>query len=357
MIIESIIIFLVIILLLVVSHELGHFLTAKLFGVRVDEFGLGIPPRIWSVKYGETLYSLNLLPFGGFVRIFGEEEDINNPRSFSAQSYLKKSLIVAAGVISNILMAYLIFTSLVWIGSPEVGIIIQEAVQNSPAEASGLQRGDIIAGIGQDYHEPKDLDEVQSYIEASKGKEAFFRIKREDKMIDIQAIPRVSPPEGQGSLGIVMTDTGIRGVHWYQAPWEGLKMTYYSTVILVQSLVYFFSTLVSSGQALGDVVGPVGIAVLARETFSVGIFSFFQLLALLSLNLAIINILPIPALDGGRLLFFVIEKIIRRPIPSKVASTIHSVFFIALIVFLIWVTQHDIANWDRYIQTFNQSGI
>lgn len=354
MIAEIVLVFLIIILLLVVSHELGHFLTAKWFGVRVDEFGIGIPPRIGGVTFGETLYSLNLLPFGGFVRIYGEEADVNDPRSFSAQSFFRKSFIVGAGVIANIAVAYIIFSFLAWMGSPGVGIIIEGVAPNSPAAAAGIEKGDIIAGIGPEGQEPARIEDVEAYIQQEKGKGASLRIKRGDTFLIIQATPRVSPPEGEGALGIVMTESGLRGVRWYRAPWEGLKLTVSSFWVLLGSVFYFFSVLFSSGQAPGDIVGPVGIAVLARETFNFGLFSFFELLALLSLNLAIINILPIPALDGGRILFFIIEKITGRPIPARVAGVVHSIFFILLILFLIWVTHRDIVNWDRYLTAFSE---
>ncbi len=124
MIIETVLIFIAIILLLVVSHELGHFFTAKFFGIRVDEFGIGLPPRIWGIKRGETLYSINWFPFGGFVRIFGEEQDVNDPRSFSAQSFWRRTLIVAAGVIANVIVGFVIFSFLAWYGTPRFGVEI-----------------------------------------------------------------------------------------------------------------------------------------------------------------------------------------------------------------------------------------
>ncbi|MEK7576882.1 MAG: M50 family metallopeptidase [Patescibacteria group bacterium] len=352
MFLEVAIVFIVLILLLVASHELGHFLTAKWFGVRVDEFGLGIPPKIFGYQWGETLYSLNLLPVGGFVRIFGEEEDVADPRSFSSKSFLVRSTIVAAGVIANVVVAFLIFTTLAWLGTSEAGVQIQDIAGGSPAAVAGLKAGDFIIGIGDDNAMPNSVDEVHAGIEAHRGVNTAFRIQRGQEQLTLHITPRKNIPEGQGALGIVISEVGFLPVVWYKAPWAGLKMTYFGLKALVVGLIGFFAQLFSSGTAPGEVIGPVGIAFIARQSFSVGIGTFLQLLAFLSLNLAIINILPIPALDGGRIFFFVIEKLTGRPIPARVSSAIHSVFFLLLLIFFIWVTSRDILNYKQYLKLF-----
>lgn len=359
MIIETILIIIAVIVLLVVSHELGHFFVAKWFGIRVEEFGIGFPVPVkglrspaLSKQFGETLYSIYLIPFGGFVRIFGEEEDSNDPRSFSSQSFFRKIVIVAAGVIANVITAYFIFTMLAWLGTPKYGIRVQDIAPDSPAAIAGFQKGDIIAGIGSEATLPSTTDEVRNYIEGHKGMEAIFTLYRDPATITLTAIPRANPPPGQGALGIAMIEEGLKPVPWYRAPWEGLRITWFALKNLFLGLVYLVWQLVSTGTTPGEVIGPVGIAAIAGETFKIGLFWFLQLVALLSLNLAIINILPIPALDGGRILFFIIEKIRGKPIPVRVANAIHSVFFLILIFFLVWVTHRDIANWDRYLETF-----
>lgn len=350
MFLEVALVFVALILLLVVSHELGHFFTAKWFGVRVDEFGVGIPPRITGIQFGETLYSINWLPIGGFVRIFGEEEDVSDPRSFSSKGFWVRSLIVAAGVIANVFVAFLIFTVLAGVGTPQAGVEIEGVAAGSPAEQAGLKGGDLIVSL--DDVTLRNADAVRSYIADHRGKDIAIQIGRDGGTEMIHVTPRIDAPEGQGALGIVIAEVGILPVPWYRAPWEGLKMTYYGLVTLVAGLWQFFATLFSSGKAPGEVIGPVGIAFIARESFDVSVMAFLQLLAFLSLNLALINILPIPALDGGRIFFFVIEKIIRRPIPARVAGVIHSAFFILFILFFIWITQRDILNYREYLTLF-----
>ncbi|MDA1334665.1 MAG: M50 family metallopeptidase [bacterium] len=343
MIFETILIFLVIILFLVVSHELGHFLVAKWFGIRVDEFGIGIPPKAWGKQMGETLYSINWLPFGGFVRLFGEDGDEDNPRSFSAQSFWRRSLVVAAGVIANVIVGYLIFTFLAWFGTPQFAVEVSEIAPNSPAETSGIENGDFIIGFNDGITNP-GLEDVMSFIDSKKGMKATFLIEREGELYEFAAVPRVNSPEGEGSLGvrIGIAQKGFERVAWYKAPWTGLKRTLTELSNLVEGIVFFFGKLLTTGSSPGDVIGPVGIAVVAQEIFSVSIIHFLTLIAFLSLNLAIINILPIPALDGGRLLFFVIEKVSGRKISGKTAGVIHSVFFVLLIVLLLWITYKDI---------------
>lgn len=353
MIIETILIVIGVILFLVVPHELGHFLMAKQSGVRVDEFGIGLPLPIGKGRYvrlsrqrGETLYSLNALPLGGFVRIFGEEEDATDPRSFSQQSFIRKVLIVGAGVVMNVLVAHIIFSFLAWYGIPQFAVEIGSIAPGSPAAAADFRPGDIIVGLGGEKKIPLDVSEVQSYINAQKGKEASFLLRRGAEELTIIGHPRVEHPPEEGSLGIAIEpkEVGVERVPWYRAPWEGFKITQEAFVLLVSGMFQFFKEFFSTGVAPGEIVGPVGIAVVARESFHIGIDFFLRLVAFLSLNLAVINILPIPALDGGRILFFLIEKIKGAPIPTRTSHVIHSAFFLILIFLLVLVTYRDIAR-------------
>lgn len=344
MILETVLIIIVVILFLVVSHELGHFLVAKWFNVRVDEFGIGLPPRIFGKRFGETLYSLNLLPFGGFVRIFGEEGEVSDPRSFSSQTYKVKSLIVAAGVIANVIMGFILLSFLAWFGTPQFAVEVSQIAPGSPAESAGFQAGDIIVGLGGVEKIPLDVSEVQRYIGEHKGKEAVFLVKRGKETLAITGNPRISPPPGEGALGVAIgpKEVGIKRAPWYLAPWEGAKMTFNLLLLLIIGFGYFFSQLFTTGGVPGEIIGPVGIASVARESFFLGITFFIQLMALLSLNLAVINILPIPALDGGRLFFFIIEKIKGKPIPARISQFVHSFFLLLLIFLLLLVTYRDI---------------
>ncbi len=337
-------VFILVIILLVIPHELGHFAVAKWFGIRVDEFGIGFLKRLWSRKIGETEYSINILPLGGFVKIFGEEEDLNDPRSFSQKSFLVKSLVVAAGVIANTLVAFVLFSILAWHGMPQFGVEISEVVHGSPAEIAGIKAGDIVERLGERESSTFSTDDVRSYIEERRGNTAKFGLLRRSEHISITSYPRRDPPPGEGPLGIRIgvRETGVLRAPWYRAPYEGALMTASVLRELIGGLALFFGKLFSTGVASGDVIGPIGIAGVARDTLAVSITYFLQLIAFLSLNLAVINILPLPALDGGRIFFFVIEKVIRRPIPARVAGSIHSLFFLLFIALLVWVTWRDI---------------
>ncbi|KKU53180.1 MAG: hypothetical protein A3F26_01505 [Candidatus Ryanbacteria bacterium RIFCSPHIGHO2_12_FULL_47_12b] len=351
-IIEGILVFVAVILLLVVSHEFGHFFAARFFKVRVEEFGVGIPPRLFGFRWKETFWTINALPLGGFVKIFGEEEDINDPQSFSARSYLVKSLIVSAGVIANILTAFVLLTIIVGFGIPQFTTELSAIQKGSPAEEVGMRAGDKIVNL--DNHStsaPLTVEDVQKYIAANVGTKVVIIVERNGDKIPFTLVPRRNPPEGEGALGIVF-DISIQRVPWYQIPWEGLKATYAGLQVIVAGLLFFFFQLFTTGTTPGDIVGPVGIAVIATETYRFGFIAFLQLVALLSLNLAVINILPIPALDGGRIFFFVIEKIRGKVIPARVAGLIHSIFFIALIVLLLWISWHDVINLKRYAEIF-----
>lgn len=346
MILETVFVVFIIILLLVVSHELGHFFAAKYFGVRVDEFGVGIPPRMYGKKIGETFYSINWLPFGGFVRIFGEEEDSTDPRSFSSQSYAIKTFIVASGVAMNVVVGFLLFSFLAWYGTPRFAVEIGDIGRGSPAEQSGLLSGDIIIGLEGRENLPLDVSNVQSYIYEHKGGEAVFLIDRKGERRVIRSAPRREHPSNEGPLGMKIgpKDYGVGRVPWYRAPWEGMKATGQGIALICKGFWMFLSQFFSTGSVPGEVLGPVGIAGVAEQTFRLGMHIFLQLVALLSLNLAIMNILPIPALDGGRIFFFFIEKIKGSPIPTYISQKIHAAFLILLIGLLLLVTYHDIAR-------------
>ncbi len=346
MILETIVIILLIIILLVVSHEMGHFFVAKWFNVRVDEFGVGIPPRLFGKKIGETLYSVNLLPFGGFVKIFGEDDSVDEPRSFAAQSFRVRSLIVVAGVLANIFVGFLIFSFLAWYGMPQFLVEVAGVAEGSPAQAAGFRSGDIIAGFDGVEQKTLEVFAVESYIEDRREKDASFVVRRGNERVVLHGIPRTNPPSGQGALGVVIgpKEVGISRVAWYQVPFEGLAATLKMLWLIVAGLGYFFKELFTHGNAPGEVLGPVGIAQVAKETFHIGTYYFLQLVGLLSLNLAVMNILPIPALDGGRLLFFIIEKIKGTPIPTHVSRVLHSFFMALLMMLLLWITWRDIAR-------------
>ena len=335
---------------LVVLHELGHFLAAKKFGVKVEEFGIGLPPRLFGKRIGETLYSLNLLPLGAFVRLTGEEGQSADPRSFGAKSLFQRSLIVGAGVVAFWVISFLIFAGLAATTGIPAGVS-DEAIEGvldphvrilgvasaSPAKAAGLLAGDTI----RDFEK---VGEFQSFITQNKGKEVVLSIVRSGQDLSIPVTPRLEPPAGEGPLGVQLVRIGNMQYPWYEAPVVAFQKTVGLTVDIVRSLLGTLAG-VLGGKGLPEgvgVVGPIGIVDLLRNSFSFGISHFLSFLATLSIYLAIFNALPIPAVDGGRLFFLGLEALRRKPLWERVEQRVNGFFFLLLITFMIWVTIKDI---------------
>lgn len=350
-------IFLAVIAVLVLSHEFGHFIFAKVRGVRVDEFGFGFPPRLFGMKFGETLYSINLLPFGGFVRIYGEDEagGESDPRNFASRSFSEKFWIIFAGVLMNMLLAYVLFTSGHILGLPSVvdesnqayahdmAVRIIEVVPGSPAENAGLLPGDAILRMqfAAETLQIQEREQVQDFIKAHAGEQIMLTVEREGEELTMAATPRKNPTPEQGALGIAMLKTGVIKSPIWQAPWEGLKTTYYATKNVAAGLVLFFGNLVR-GVFMEEVSGPVGIAQAAGQAGRLGFIYLLHLTAIMSVNLAILNLLPIPALDGGRIFFLIIEKIRGIPISIRVTQMVHAIGFAVLILLMLIITYKDI---------------
>jgi len=343
------------IFVLVILHELGHFLLAKKFGVKVEEFGIGLPPRIAGYKLGDTLYSLNLLPIGAFVKLKGEEQRSTDPESFSSKSVWQRILIVVGGVASSWIIAAFILSVLVaTAGIPTqipdeetVGIVnpqvqVSETAPHSPADEVGLLPGDIILGIATDgaSQEITKMRELQSFVTAHKGQEVTLTVQRGTETIVTSLIPRVDPPEGEGSMGIVLRRVGFLVYPWYEAPIQGVVITGKITVQIFQGLGRIIG-----GQeqvAADQFMGPVGIINVLQDSLRVGIANFLYLVALIAIFLAIFNTLPIPALDGGRIAFLVIEGLMHKPLPDKVVQTLVITSFAVLIPLILWVTINDV---------------
>ena len=354
----TIIIAIVSFLVLIILHELGHFLLAKKFGVRVDEFGIGLPPRIIGKKFGETIYSLNLLPFGAFVRMFGEDERANDPRSFSSKPFWQKTFIVLGGVLVFWLVAILLFTIVMGLGAPtaiddtETYNIVDAKVQiafvapGSPAKEAGIAIGDIIrtVSVSEELLSSDKVGAIQEFIETYKGKEIILTLQRGEKIFDVSVTPRISPPEGEGAVGVALLRTALKSYPWYQAPIQGVLATAEVTSTIVKVLSGSVVSIVRGKGALPGVEfrGPVGIVEFFAQTRALGTTYLLQLIALISISLALFNSLPIPGLDGGKLLFLIIEKVWGKPIPQKVEQAITAPFFILIILLIIFVTFKDI---------------
>lgn len=345
----SLILFFAVLAVLVLSHEFGHFIAAKKSGIRVDEFGFGFPPRLFGVKKGETLYSINLIPFGGFVKIHGEEgENKGDSNSFSSKPISVRALVIAAGVVFNIALAWFLISLGYMAGMPtSVGtvpqgaeimgkkVVILEVQENSPAKTAGLQPGDELAGFNS-------VEEAQKFISDNKGKEIGINYQRDEKNFSVKLTPRINPPAGQGAMGIAMDEIGTIKFSWFRSIWEGLKTTYFLLIAVAQSIFYFIYNAVKGAGGWEQVMGPVGIIGVTGTAAKFGFVYLLGFISILSINLAVINILPFPALDGGRLLFLLIEKIKGSPVNPKVSGIIHSIGMALLLILMLAITYRDI---------------
>ncbi len=353
----TIIIAFISIIALVILHEFGHFILAKRFGVRVEEFGIGYPPRILGKKFGETIYSLNLLPFGAFVRIYGEQEEIRDPASFSEKKAWQRALIILGGVISFWIVAVVLLSIVMGLGVPSViedddskgfsnpKVQIVAVSQDSPAYESGIKTGDTLFGVKNSQVQIQNINKVgefQGFIEENKGKEIILTIQRGSEFFDVNIIPRASPPQGEGPLGVGLARTALRHYPWYQAPIEGVKATVNLTWAIIEGLATALINAIKGQPTGAQVVGPVGILSLFVQVSKLGINYYLQFIAVISVHLALVNLFPIPVTDGGKLVFLAIEKIRRKAINKNFEKNLDLVFFALLIALMIWVTIKDI---------------
>ena len=351
----------VVLSLLVLLHELGHFLIAKLFGIKVEEFGIGLPPKAATIaKRGETEYTLNWLPIGGFVRLMGETEDPNvwerlNPatrsRAFFAKPAWQRTLVLLAGVTMNILIGIILF-SIIYarLGVPQSNgsqVVIADVVKGAPADLAGLKQGDVVTGIANGS--VATADQFVQYVNTHKGQLTTFYVAPllADGTVatsskQIQMIPRENPPAGQGAIGVSVESLPIITYHhfpWYQAPFygtiEGLKETYGWTVMFVGILTH-------PKELLANVGGPVKVVQVGSQAVSEGWVAILRFAAIISLNLGIFNLLPIPALDGGRVAMVAIEKFVGRKRVAKVEGYVNAIGMGLLILLLIAVTVKDV---------------
>ena len=343
---------------LLALHEFGHLILAKLFGVKVEEFGIGYPPRLFGKKIGETIYSINLLPFGAFVRLPGEIEKNEDPRSFSAQPVGKRILIAFGGVLSFWIIAAILFSIVFSLGAPiSVGdeensglkdpkVQITGITAGSPAEEAGLRAGDTIKqfSIFNFQFSITKVKEVQELTEQYKGKELILTMERGKETFDVKLVPRVSPPKGEGPMGISLVRTAIKSYPWYQAPWQGIGATINLTGAIIRGYGQAIANLFKGLPAEGELVGPVGIFHLFTQAFQMGINYFLNFVGMIAIYIAIFNVLPIPSVDGGKLLFLGIEAVRKRSVSEKTEQNITAICFGLLIILMVLVTIKDIAK-------------
>lgn len=355
------IIFIVVIGILVFVHEFGHFISAKRAGMKVEEFGFGFPPRIWGVKKGETVYSINWIPFGGFVKILGEEgEHREDPKSFSAKPIGRRLTVVVAGVVMNFLLAVFLlmlgnFLGLriglvddkIALGTKNIEVQVVEVSQGSPADKAGIKLLDQIEGfkVGDSPKYVSTITEVQDFIRQNAGQPIKVLIKRGNDSLEKDLTPRLNPPAGQGALGVSLALTGVVSYPWYESVWRG---AYDASILLINTVIGYWlllKTLFLRGKLAADVSGPIGIATLTGQAARIGFNYLMQFVAMISINLAVLNIIPFPALDGGRALMLFIEKIKGSPVNRRVEGMLNTVGFSLLIALMIYVTIKDVVKF------------
>jgi len=375
----SIIIFIIILLVLVVSHEFGHFIVAKKSGIRVDEFSFGFPPKLFGKKIGETTYNFNLLPLGGYVKIYGQgaddfpgqnidngEDDVKSNdynRSFNNKPKYIQAAVLFAGIIMNLLVAWLLLSIGFMSGLPtSIGEVPKGAIvknqaltltnvlPGSPAEKGGLKTGDKIISLETTKDSTKLLssnlgaESIQTFVKAHGGEEIKVSLVRGQEEKELFVIPEKSKTSDSVMIGISMDMIGTLKLPIHRAIWEGLKLTWDVTV---GTVVGFYNLIRSAfiGKAdMSSLTGPIGIVGVVGDAAKFGFVYLLSFTALISINLAVINLVPFPALDGGRLLFLLIEKIKGSRIKPEIANWANMIGFGLLMVLMVFITYHDIVK-------------
>jgi regulator of sigma E protease len=414
----SIIIFIVILLILVVSHEFGHFIVAKWNKIRVDEFSFGFPPKLFGKKIGETTYNFNLLPLGGYVKIYGqgaddfpgqdvdngEKKDVTNEgtmvketvitesiketispngdviisetetisenikvnnkesRSFADKPRYVQALVLVAGVVMNLLVAWLLLSIGFMSGlptsvgnAPKGAIIKDQALTitsvspNSPAEKAGIKTGDKIIAIksGADCATTSaniSTTDVQNFVKSRAGQILSMSLVRAKEPMELTVMPEPGKDGGPAMVGISMDTIGTLKLPVHKAIWEGAKLTWSVTIGTVEGFWNLIKTAVIGKADMSTLTGPVGIVGVVGDAAKFGFVYLLSFTALISINLAVINLVPFPALDGGRLLFLLIEKIKGSRIKPEIANWVNAVGFGLLMILMVFITYHDIVK-------------
>jgi regulator of sigma E protease len=384
----TILVFLAVLAVLVLVHELGHFLTAKRNGVGAEEFGFGFPPRlvgtyrdkngkrrwVWGnkeieeeiKKREETVYSLNLLPLGGFVKITGEDgvkedaEGEKDEKSFANKSIWVRFKILVAGVTMNFVLAIVLFSVAYRLGLPEIlpdnnndtsiPITITVVSPKSPAEEGGLQIGDKVFTATLSNKEKVKISSITSFqelIQNHLGEKMILEVKHpnQSEKVPVEVVPRKNPPAGEGALGVGLAKTRVVKHNLLDSIKLGLLTTYNMTLLILVFLGKLIASPFTHESVAGDVTGPIGIAKMSGQAAKLGWAFLLQFVAMLSVNLAVINLFPFPGLDGGRILFLIIEKIKGSPIKQKVEQTINTVGFMILLGLMALVVVKDVLRF------------
>lgn len=371
---STILIFFAVLFVLVIVHEFGHFIVAKKSGMRVDEFGFGFPPRLFSIKKGETTYSFNALPIGGFVKIHGEDallqdeserkegsESADFERSFIAKPRWKQALVLVAGVAMNFLLAWVIFATMFAIGTPEfvpedtardsAKLTVVQLAPESPASDAGIPIGAEIESVIIPHTDQTLTDigpaEFQALTEQSAENELVVTYTIDDVSHTVTLIPETGfipnePERAIVGVSLAMVETVAYPVHI--AVWKGLVASVTSLRDVTVGILEFFADAFRANADLSQVAGPVGLVGIVGDATDQGLMTLARLTAFISLNLVVINLLPFPALDGGRLLFVAIEAIRRKALPAKFVLYSNAAGFLFLLGLMLVVTISDIGK-------------
>jgi regulator of sigma E protease len=341
-------------------HEAGHFFTAKSFDIRVDEFGLGYPPRAKKLfRWKGTDFTLNWLPFGGFVKIFGESPDeevetMKQTGSFSSKHRGIQASVLVSGVFANFLFAWLLVSVGFMIGLPaavdsglpvsNVHTVIVDVVPGSPAALAGFQAGDAVVSVGRGNIFSNTLPAQISNFISSSAQPVNFVVTRGKQTVTESATPLEGITPDRLAVGIELNSIGTTKLSLFSAVWHGLLSVVSDTWQIITGLGVFLKSIFVGHADFSQITGPVGIIGLVGSARALGFVYLLTFTALISLNLAVINLLPIPALDGGRLLFVGIEAIRRKPISAKIFNALNNASFVLLIILMVLVTIRDVMH-------------
>jgi len=379
---DTLLIFIALLALLVLSHELGHFLVARWMGITVEEFGFGFPPRIlglakkgkkWLLLRKEKdfekikkkiklpLYSLNLIPLGGFVKILGEDGgEKNNPNSFASKPVSKRFFVLIAGITMNFILGIFLLTAGHWLGFPELiddnnveakdpRVQVVEVLSDSPAQKAEIKTGDTIRSITSSQGEKVKINKISDLQENSNkwaGEEITLEVTRGDDTYRMKTTPRVDAAPDEGALGLSLARTGIVRYPILSAFVVSIERSINLIVLMLSYLGTLISSIFTQEEVNVELAGPVGIVVLTNQMKEMGWAYLLQFAAFLSINLAFINLFPLPALDGGRIIFLIVEKIKGKPVNAKVEQVIHAIGLYLLLFLMLFISFKDVFRFS-----------
>jgi regulator of sigma E protease len=346
----TIILFIIVLLVTVLVHEWGHFIAAKKSGMLVEEFGFGIPPRLWSWKKGETRYSINALPFGGFVKIAGEnglDDTVAHDRQFESKPWYKQSIVLVAGVVCNILLAIVLLTASYSMGTPTLSDAgtptVLRVTKGSPIDLAGISVGDTITSISK-YNKQIDSIDTTTLKKTINDSTDPISITFVHNKKTTTVVVKPQTKEGVTALGISVEKVILEHTSVPKALTRAVTQTFFIAGSIFKTVGTLLGNLVTHTKQSEQLIGPVGLATEIKNASAIGFGYLLSFTAMISINLAVINILPFPALDGGRLIIVLLERVTRRKFSKNVVGWIHAGGFILLIGLMIFLSVGDISR-------------